>query len=740
MASGIHYAHSLPDSPSNTWQPLDAHLRGVADLAAQFAAAFGAEDWGRAAGWFHDLGKYSAAFQRYLRQAGMDDCHGEDSGERTDHSTAGAQYAVTRQKVLGHLLAYALAGHHSGLLDAVAGSSQEKRLHKQVEEWQHGLDELPELPFPRALPPCLSTVSMAERDFTFAFFVRMLFSCLTDADFLDTEAFMNPEQAVARPVWPDDILARMEEALERHIANFGPPTTNVDRCRAEIHAACLGRAAETPGLFSFTVPTGGGKTLSSLAFALRHARLHGLRRVVYVIPFTSIIEQNAQVFREVFADLGTDLVLEHHSNFDPASETTANRLATENWDAPLVVTTSVQFFESLFANRTSRCRKLHNLARSVVILDEAQTLPVELLAPCLAALRELARGYGASLVLCTATQPAVKQREGFPIGFPADSLREIIPAPETFFHSLKRCAVTNLGEQTDAEIAERMLAEKQVLGIVNTRRHARLLFDLLGKDEGNFHLSAQMCPAHRLAVLDHIRQRLKNKLPCRVVSTQLVEAGVDISFPVVIRSQAGIDSIAQAAGRCNRNGEIPGAGGRVFVFKASEHIRRERFFADTANAGCQILALHDDPLSLAAVENYFQLYYWDHSDRWDRKLILNHFSTKGGRDLPCLFDFKKCARDFQLIETTQKPVIIPWGEEGRKLCGQLRAIPAPPARLLRQLQRYTVQIPERVWSEHIGRQIELVHDQYPVLISPEMHYGDAFGLDLESIDNSFLEG
>jgi CRISPR-associated endonuclease/helicase Cas3 len=709
-------------------------------LASTFATDFGATDWGAILGWYHDLGKYSAAFQHYLRQTVLDDGHAEDCAERVDHSTAGAKLAVERHEALGHLLAYALAGHHSGLLDSRAGACQAKRLVKNTEPWQHGLDELPSLPELTCFPPAIANAGRnKETPFVLSFFVRMLFSCLTDADFLDTEAFMNPEQAAQRPVWPDDVLGRMENALAKRIASFGEPETEVDKHRASIHAACLNQASAAPGLFSLTVPTGGGKTLSSLAFALRHARVHGLKRVVYVIPFTSIIEQNAQVFRDVLADLGEDIVLEHHSSFDPEEETTTNRLATENWDAPLVVTTAVQFFESLFANRTSRCRKLHNLARSVVILDEAQTLPVDLLTPCLAALRELARGYGSSLVLCTATQPAVKQREDFRIGFPADSLREIIPDPTALYNGLKRCTVTYLGKQSDIEIAERLLAEEQALCIVNTRRHARLLFDLLGESEGDFHLSAQMCPAHRLAKLSEIRQRLDDGLPCRVVSTQLIEAGIDIDFPVVFRSRAGIDSIAQAAGRCNRNGRIPGTGGRVFVFE-SEHVSSERYFADTANVGSQILGTHADPLSLPAVENYFQLYYWDQSNRWDHKDIMGCFSTKGKRDLPCLFDFATCARDFRLIENTQKPVIIPWAEEGRKLCEQLRSIPMPPARLLRRLQRYTVQIPERIWNEHIGRQIELVHDQYPVLISRDMHYSDAFGLDFEGDGDSFLEG
>jgi CRISPR-associated endonuclease/helicase Cas3 len=261
---------------------------------------------------------------------------------------------------------------------------------------------------------------------------------------------------------------------------------------------------------------------------------------------------------------------------------------------------------------------------------------------------------------------------------------------------------------------------------------------MLGPGEENHHLSAQMCPAHRLAVLATIRKRLEEGRTCRVISTQLIEAGVDISFPAVLRSRAGIDSIAQAAGRCNRNGEIPEAGGQVFVFE-SEHVRSERFFAATTNAGGQVLDLYDDPLSLPAVENYFKLYYWDQSDSWDRKLIMHNFTTTSKSSFPCLFDFATCAREFRLIETNQKPVIIPWQKDGQRMCEKLRAIPTPPTRLLRRLQRYTVQIPERIWNTHVGRQIELVHDQYPVLISPEMHYSNAYGLDLDSEKDSLLE-
>ena len=365
---------------------------------------------------------------------------------------------------------------------------------------------------------------------------------------------------------------------------------------------------QCPGLFSLTVPTGGGKTLSSLAFALRHAQRYSLRRVVYVVPFTTITEQTAEQFRHVMRPLGdSDPVIEHHSNLDAGSETTASRLATENWDAPLVVTTSVQFYDSLFAARPSRCRKLHSLAKAVIILDEAQTLPVDYLEPCLRVLRELTANYGSTVVLCTATQPAVEWRDDFRIGLAG--VREIVPDPPRLYASLKRVDVEHLGQRNDASLAEDLMAHEQVLCIVNTRRHARTLSEAIGdRDHQHFHLSALMCPQHRTTVLTNIKAALKARRICRVISTQLIECGVDIDFPTVYRSLAGVDSIAQAAGRCNRHGAQKT--GRTFVFR-SEHEESERYFADTANCASQVLPLHEDPLSLDAVEHYFRLYYWD---------------------------------------------------------------------------------------------------------------------------------
>jgi len=721
----------------------------VANLAAGFASTFGAEDWGGAAGLWHDLGKFSQAFQGYLTSAAADDYHGAECRGKIDHTSAGAQYAVSELQILGHLLAYPIAGHHAGLLDAISdGACLGKRLGKEVDQWSHGLDRLPLATPPSQLPGFLLDALSRRRDdpvgaaFSFAFFTRMLFSCLVDADFLNTENAMDPERASARPRWPMGILRCMAGALDGFVDGLNPEDTPVNRQRAHVREACLRAADLDPGLFSLTVPTGGGKTLSSLAFALRHAQVRGLQRIIYVIPFTSIIEQNAEVFRKVFRALKEEgvgsLVLEHHSALDVGEETVESRLAAENWDAPLVVTTSVQFYESLFANRTSRCRKLHNLAGSVIILDEAQRIPVEYLHPCLLALSELASHYGASVVLCTATQPAIHHRNDFAIGL--EGVREIIPDPPALHLALKRVQVENLGDQTDDELASRLHDHEQVLCIVNTRRHARELFLHLSHEEETIHLSAAMCPEHRSVLLEKVRARLGSGEPCRVISTQLVEAGVDLDFPVVYRSLAGLDSIAQAAGRCNRNGRLSSA--VTYVFR-SEHGRSEAFLRDTANTASQILGgggsppLYADILSLEAVEHYFRLYYWSQQERWDAEGILAELRLVKDRGLPFQFAFRTIAQRFRLIKATGEPVIVPWGERGGGLCAELRRSNGPPDRsVVRGLQRYTVQAPRRVWLQHVVRTIELVQDRYPVLISPELHYDERVGLVLDREDYS----
>jgi CRISPR-associated endonuclease/helicase Cas3 len=542
----------------------------------------------------------------------------------------------------------------------------------------------------------------------------MLFSCLVDADFLATERFMSPQKATERPVHHLP-LESLSECLGRYLAelNANCATGVVNEVRHEVLQNCRDAANLPPGLFSLTVPTGGGKTLSSLVFALSHAQLHNLRRIVVAIPFTSIIEQTADVYRNVFVPLGSDVILEHHSNLDPERETPQSRLAAENWDAPIVVTTNVQLFESLFAAKTSRCRKLHNLVGSVIILDEAQTLPVEFLRPCLAALRELAVDYRCSIVLCTATQPALDWREQFPVGL--KGIREIIPRPQVIAERMRRVQAAYLGDRTDEQLVDEMSSHASFLAIVNTRPHAARLYKLLiaaGSDPAHtFHLSTNLCGSHRAKIITKIRQRLASGQSCRVVSTQLIEAGVDVDFPVVYRAVSGVDSMAQAAGRCNREGRL--TCGTVYIFNPAD-VRLIGYLRSTAETTKELLPDFADLLDSAAIRRYFELHYWKQAgdNHWDGHRIMECFPTPPGK---LYFQYKTAADAFRLIDTVGKPVLVPYGK-GEKLIEQLRKI-GPHRDLLRKLQRYTVNVFEQVYNSMLGRDIELLDSGFAVLIN-----------------------
>lgn len=406
----------------------------------------------------------------------------------------------------------------------------------------------------------------------------MLFSALVDADFLDTEAYYDGlrDHRAARSRYPG--LRQLREQLNQHLEALGSRSRGpINELRAEILSHARGRATDAPGSFSLTVPTGGGKTLASLAFALDHAVHHGLARIIYQIPYMSIVEQTATVFREALqSEHGgdADFVVEHHSTFDEDRVGSREgreklRLAMQNWDAPIIVTTAVQFFDSLFANRPSNCRKLHNIARSVIILDEAQTLPLQYLRPCVAALDELARNWRASVVLCTATQPQLSKSDQLPEGF--EELRELAPEPTRLYEAFKRTRIVQQGFLSDSELAKRLAGSPRVLCIVNTRRHARELYETLQDLPGTFHLSTLMCAHHRRDQLGSVRDSLKSGATVRLIATSLVEAGVDLDFPVVWRAEAGLESIIQAAGRCNREGKAETADVFVFNSASEEH-------------------------------------------------------------------------------------------------------------------------------------------------------------------------
>ena len=752
------YAHSNPDHPNDVsqWEPLcgpRGHLHRVVRICLPFARrAFEQGDLkplvalSCAVARWHDLGKFSAEFQNYLMSKAGDAHEGETQG-RVDHSSAGAQYAMKElEPPWNAMVAYAIAGHHGGLRD---GQRRLKaRLCKDVPDWRRG--SVPEALLDSPPAPDIKPLSGNRSDsaFQLGFATRMLFSCLVDADFLATESFMNPKRAAWRPSGQADFAA-----LDTHLTNymnarFSGTTGKVGEARADVLDACRGKAERAPGFYDLTVPTGGGKTLSSLAFALRHCSVNGLDRVIYAIPFTSIIEQTAEVFRDVYKGYRVDLdqlILEHHSSFDPEKETSRSRLASENWDSPLVVTTNVQLFESLFANKPSRCRKLHRIAHSVIILDEAQTLPISLLKPCLRTLRMLVEQYGCTVVLCTATQPAVEYRKNeFEIGLPAPT--PIIDDAPALYRRLKRVDVCDAGTLSLGALADRMALSEHTLAIVNTRGHAARLHEALKKrcdreGEGCYHLSAAMTPEHRSLKLDEIHQNLQNGQVCRVVSTQLIEAGVDIDFPVVWRALAGLDSIAQAAGRCNREGKYEKGTTWLFQPEEDEFTRLSGNLKSGANAASEVIGCgqYDDLLGLDAIEQFFRLHYWSRKSDWDKLRIFDAFDlSEDPRQLPLNGDFETVGKVFRFIKKAQRPVVVGWDQSSRALIEDLRQKHNlgfyPDRKLVRRLQRQTVTVSQWLWKCALEeRQIELFCDErFSVLADADLYYSSELGLQLRA--------
>lgn len=728
-AAPRYYAHTLPGTDESQWQLLRDHLSATADLAYALGESAGIAPLARVTALLHDIGKYSPNFQARLR----------GSKQSVDHATAGAREVMALFPDLPHrnyaeLISYCIAGHHSGLPDYGSLSDMDgdgtllaRREKKKLADYSAYQSELhiETASFPllrlRASRFRLHNQELAQQGFCLSFLTRMIFSTLVDADWLDTEHFMTRG---SKQRGQHATLAMLEDAFEAYMARFANPQNPIDRKRTATLQACLAQAAQPPGCFTLTVPTGGGKTLASMAFALKHAINHGLRRIIYVIPFTTIIEQNAAVFRRAFGLLGEENVLEHHANLeweaghgqtDDEGVNGAEKLkwASENWDIPIVVTTNVQFFESLFANKKARARKVHNIAKSVVIFDEAQMLPHEYLKPCLLALGELVQNYGTSVVFSTATQP------GLPNFFPNKTrFVELAPDPPELFHFYRRVQVRNLGRLTDDDLLTQLQAHNQVLCIVNTRRHAKGLFAQLAEGdphaEGTFHLSTLMCPVHRQATLAEIRARLHTGQRCRVISTQVMEAGIDVDFPVGYRALAGLDSIIQAAGRVNREGKQPSA--ELFVFEPQTPLikRAPKFIEQTAAVAQAILRDYsDDPTTPAAIQAYYQaLYALQDKNSFDVRNIVSCFEKGDGQ---LAFDFKTAAENFQLIDDETMAVIIPYDDTARQLLKELHAT-AYPLSTIRKLQRYTVNIYTREFAalQNQGA-IRTLHEHYHVL-------------------------
>jgi CRISPR-associated endonuclease/helicase Cas3 len=664
-------------------QTLFNHLSGTANRAGDFAKAFNNEEFATIIGLLHDLGKYSSEFQNRIK----------NNGKRCDHSTAGAR-VIMQSKPWGKLAAYCIAGHHSGLQDC--GSSTDVggegtlygRLAKDyiIPCFDSYKEEINESQFILLNRPDLKP--LCKCGFSISFFIRMLFSTLVDADYLDTEFFMK-NNLVDRTINYDFDLFRKE--LYARINSFSGEGI-INKKRAEILNWCIEKSMLDRGLFTLTVPTGGGKTLSSMAFAINHLLENNMDRIIYVIPYTSIIEQNAKVFKDIF---GNESVLEHHSNFDFSDDEEKydkQKLASENWDVPIVVTTNVQFFESLFANKSSKCRKLHNIANSVIIFDEAQMLPSEYLIPCIMAIAELVHNYNSTAVLCSATQPAISNK------FPKEiEIKEICENTHELYKVFKRTKIINRGLICSNDLANEMNGLNQCLCIVNTRKHALELYKLL-KGEGNFHLSTLMCPEHRREILAEIRDRLIKRLPCRVVSTRLIEAGVDVDFPIVYRMICGVDSIIQAAGRCNREGKLENELkekilGHVHVFEPEEEYvkRQPPCFKQEIEITNQIIKQYEDISAPEAIYEYFnRLYNYKGEQGLDSKNIFKRFEA-GAEKIKFDFDFETIANEFRIIEENTRPIIIPFNNKALELIEQLK-YKKFYGNIIRSLQGYTVNV------------------------------------------------
>ena len=708
------------------------HVQNTAELAAKFASVFNSADWAYAAGILHDAGKSTAKWQEYIRaKSGYgQEAHLEGKVGRLDHSTPGSRLAEDLLGAcIGRVIAYCIAGHHGGLPDfstseAHGASALKIRLNDaKTSEISSEITTLAGKKKPSALPFKFGD------DMGMSLWVRMLFSCLVDADFLDTESYMDVEKGSQRGKF--ESLSIIRDKFWHYMGEKvkDASKSRVNDIRQKILSDCKVAGNSARGIFSLTVPTGGGKTLSSLAFAMEHAQKHNLQRIIYVIPYTSIIEQNADVFRDA---VGAENVVEHHSSIGEEDSTPQMRLASENWDAPLIVTTTVQFYESLFSNKSSRCRKLHNIANSVVILDEAQLLPTDYLNPILQALQILVDSYSVSLVVSTATQPALESRSDGQYSFHGlrqGSIKEIIKDVDGIYEQLKRVEVElppDLGaSMTWQEVADECSQYDQVLVVVSDRKSCKELYNLM--PEGTIHLSALMCGQHRSNTITAVKERLKAGAITRVISTQLVEAGVDLDFPVVYRALAGLDSIAQAAGRCNREGLLEKGLVKVFVAEKKSPPGILRKAAETTRNilyGC-----NGDPLERANFSRFFSDLYWKVNS-----LDVNDIIPALTPDRSTLgIQFRTAAEKFKLIDDSMQRSVLVRYLQGAELIDQLKRM-GPEPWLMRKLQRYSVNIYLNDFNSMLQRKsLEEVHPGIFALTTG-MEYSEETGLCVE--DNS----
>ncbi len=801
-------------------QSLESHLTGVSDLAFEFAAKLQLAPQGELIGLLHDLGKYSASFQAYLQSAtnllnpDADEDYVDTAGlkGKIDHSSSGAQFIwktlSPKAPLAAQILALCVASHHSGLIDCLAMSTGQpaedifsRRMRKPGERTH--LDEVLQKADADLLERARALLANPETTQAFQYWasrildkapgstpqkqvaspassqqlgllVRGLFSCLIDADRIDTADFEHPGQARRRlhgnyPAW-DHLIER----LEARLAKFAPRYP-VDHLRAEISRHCLEAATRERGIYTLSVPTGGGKTLASLRFALHHARKHGLDRVIYVIPYTSIIDQNAAVVRGILEPEGTEpgsVVLEHHSNLTPEEQTWRSKILSENWDAPVVYTTTVQLLEALFGAGTRGARRMHQLAQAVLVFDEIQSLPVNCVHLFNNAMNFLADHCGTTVVLCTATQPLLDHVDptNGAIRIPPGS--EIMPDKHRLFDDLDRVTVHNLhkdGGWTQDEVValalEQLADAGSCLVIVNTKKTAQALYRLcrVNVQDGVFHLSTNMCPAHRKAILDTVRVRLDHNHPTLCFSTQLIEAGVDVDFGAVIRYAAGLDSIAQAAGRCNRNGSR--ARGNVWIVNPRakdenlDALPDIRIGRDTAARVLDDFAespehYGNNLLGPEAMNWYYKNYFFARASEMSYSLtrselgredsllnLLGHNTQavgdyarehRKGPPIALRQSFMTAAKAFKAIDTPARGVIVPYGEAGKALIADLCAeyLPAQAFELLRRAQQYSVNAMPNVLEKLLAsRAVQEIQPGCGILfLSDARFYSDEFGL------------
>lgn len=711
-----YYAHSLKNKPEEEWQRLDAHLTEVAALAEEFAKALRPNEkmfaeLARLAGLFHDIGKYRTEFQEYLRKE-------RQGGVETAHAVYGAGKALFEHESFA--AAFAISGHHAGLYDAgdldllVNGKKYQVR-DRLIEILNHASEKIKSF----ELKETLQNGDTPETRLRYEILIRMLFSLLVDADRLNTEEwekrqlFGSQWKRKAVSINPSGLLQKLQN--KRSEKSKSSKNDKLKKLRNDVFEVCLNKGQKLlQGFFSLTVPTGGGKTLSSMAFALAHAQQHNLRRVIVVIPYLSIIEQNAKEYREIFSK---ENVLEHHSSVDvsrsdedPAQAQDIEK-AMENWDVPIVVTTSVQFIETLFSASPAQARKLHNIARSIVIFDEVQTLPTHLLEPLLDVLRELKKRYGVSFVFCSATQPAFKKTTNLKNGFLDDEIIEIALNPDILYQSLQRVKYTV--ERSDSpwtwqDVAQKMIEHNQVLCILNLRRQAYELLvairrnleerNIKNLDESVFHLSSAMCPAHRLDRIDIIKDRLKTGKPCWVISTQLIEAGVDIDFPVVFRAMGPLDSIVQSAGRCNREGLLVDENGKlrlgeVIVFNPQDGGLPPGIYSTATN----ITVAHLDITRLATDPKLFKEYFTELY-----QVTPTDYQCRGSHTIQherAEFNFRKVDKMARVIKDDTIAVVVPYGK-AIDIIARIRKGQSFDREDIRSLQRYMVNLRKGFHSDY----------------------------------------